>query len=168
MTNSDSDNTAVEQSVEQSVEGGGCACGAVRYALTGTPITVHACHCMDCQRMSGSAFAMNAWIEKSRVELLSGALASRTLPAGKGTSTTHFCPQCGTSILTEYSSPKFWFVRATTLDNQQAFTPDIHIWTRSKQPWLHLPDGVPVFEAYYDREQVWPPDSLARYHAALV
>ncbi|MBT3330007.1 MAG: aldehyde-activating protein, partial [Rhodospirillaceae bacterium] len=76
-------------------------------------------------------------------------------------------PQCGTSIWTEYSSPKFWFVRTTTLDNQQAFSPDIHIWTQSKQPWLQLPDGNPVFEQYYRREDVWPPDSLARFHAAI-
>ncbi|MBT4044894.1 MAG: GFA family protein [Rhodospirillaceae bacterium] len=148
-------------------EPGGCACGAVRYVMAGAPITVHACHCTDCQRITGSAFATNAWIEKDRVELLSGELSSHTLPAGRATSTTHFCPQCGTSIWTEYSSPKFWFVRTTTLDNQQAFSPDIHIWTQSKQPWLQLPDGNPVFEQYYRREDVWPPDSLARFHAAI-
>ena len=145
-------------------EPGGCACGAVRYVMAGAPITVHACHCTDCQRITGSAFATNAWIEKDRVELLSGELSSHTLPAGRATSTTHFCPQCGTYVWTEYM-PGFWFVRAGTLDDQTALVPDVHIFTRSKQSWLDLSGDIPVYEVYYDRDEVWSKGSLARFAA---
>jgi hypothetical protein len=47
---------------------GGCACGTTRYKLTAAPLIVHACHCRDCQRLSGGAFALNVWIEKRFVE----------------------------------------------------------------------------------------------------
>jgi hypothetical protein len=47
---------------------GGCSCGAVRYALTRDPMIVHACHCRDCQRVSGSVFVIDLWIERKHVE----------------------------------------------------------------------------------------------------
>ena len=145
---------------------GGCACGAVRYALNARPIVTYACHCTDCQRLTGSAFIVSAWIEKAEVELLSGEMASCRLPTGQRGSTVHFCPQCGTSIWTEYS-PGFWFVRVTTLDQQTVSAPQMHIWTDTKQPWLKLSDDMPVFETYYDRETVWPAESLARYRSVV-
>ena len=53
-----------------------------------------------------------------------------------------------------------------TLDDPAALKPDVHIFTRSKQPWVQLPPGVPAFEVYYDTKLLWPPESLAR-RAAL-
>ena len=46
---------------------GRCACSNIRYRLTAAPMIVHACHCRDCQRLSGSAFAINLWIERKFV-----------------------------------------------------------------------------------------------------
>lgn len=143
---------------------GGCACGAVRYVLRSAPIVVHACHCTDCQRLTGSAFVLNAWIEKDEVELLSGDLASFAFTDEGRNNSVHFCPRCGTYLWTEYM-PGFWFVRVGTLDDPKAFPPDLHIFTRSKQPWLPLPDDVPVFAEYYDRNKVWPAESLRRFRA---
>lgn len=143
---------------------GGCACGAVRFALQATPMIVHACHCTDCQRLTGSAFAINAWIEKDQVELRSGVPASFKFTDKGRNNRVHFCGQCGTYVWTEYR-PGFRFVRVGALDDPAAFAPDVHIFTRSKQPWLQLSDGVPVFAAYYDRDLVWPAASLARYAA---
>ena len=54
------------------------------------------------------------------------------------------------------------FVRVGTLDDPDRLPPDVHIFTASKQPWVVLPTTTPAFEAYYDREEVWRPDSLAR------
>ncbi len=51
---------------------GGCSCRSVRYRMHREPLIVHACHCRDCQRVTGGAFVMNALIEKSNLELLSG------------------------------------------------------------------------------------------------
>jgi hypothetical protein len=51
---------------------GGCACGQVRYRLTSAPMFVNCCHCRDCQRQTGGAFAINALIETDRIELTAG------------------------------------------------------------------------------------------------
>jgi hypothetical protein len=45
--------------------------------------------------------------------------------------------------------------------------PDVHIYTRSRLPWVALPQGVPAFEAYYDFKALWPPASIARRNAAV-
>ena len=59
------------------------------------------------------------------------------------------------------------FVRVGTLDTPAALPPDIHIYTRSKLPWVRLPEGVPAVEEYYDSAALWPADSLARRNRAL-
>jgi hypothetical protein len=65
--------------------GGGCACGAIRYKLTNTAMIVHACHCKDCQRLSGSAFALNLWIERKFVETTGpDPVAFRVPPGSSG------------------------------------------------------------------------------------
>ena len=141
---------------------GGCACGAIRYRLTSSPLIVHACHCRDCQRLSGGPFAINIWIEGRFVE--PGPVAPRL--AG-GTGKPHdvfFCEGCGTTLWSRYHivPGDCLFVRAGTLDNPKAVEPDVHIHTRSKLPWLTLPEGVPVFETGYKIDEVWPAESKER------
>jgi len=59
------------------------------------------------------------------------------------------------------------FVRVGTLDDPSALPPDVHIYIRSKLPWVRLPATTPAFEAYYDARQLWPAASLERRRAAL-
>ncbi len=148
---------------------GGCACGTLRYRMQSAPMFVHCCHCKDCQRQTGSAFVLNALIETNRVQLLSGAPQPSSMPTDSGKPHTVFrCPQCGTAVWSEYGGgAALRFVRVGTLDEPTALPPDVHIYTRSKQPWLTLPDGVPSFEAYYRSSTLWPPASLERRKAAL-
>lgn len=56
---------------------GGCSCGEVRYRLTSDPLFVHCCHCLACQRQTGSAFVVNVLIEADRVELRRACLSHR-------------------------------------------------------------------------------------------
>lgn len=147
---------------------GGCACGAVRYKLTNTPLIVHACHCRDCQRLTGTAFATDIWIESRCVETNSGKLSSCRLAGGSGQPhDVFFCERCGTTVWSRYH-PVPWalFVRAGTLDNPDAVQPDLHIFTRSKAPWLQLPEGARTFDTFYQLDEVWPPDSLERRRVA--
>jgi hypothetical protein len=147
---------------------GGCACGAVRYRLTSGPMFVHCCHCADCQRQAGSAFVINALIETDRIEVLSGELAPTAMPTESGRPHLLYrCTTCGTTIWSDYGDRKVMsFLRATTLDDRAALVPDVHIYTRSKLSWVMLPEGARAFEVYYDMQQEWPPESLAR-RAAL-
>ena len=59
------------------------------------------------------------------------------------------------------------FVRVGTLDDPAAIPPDVHIYVRSKLPWVTLPEGAPNFEAYYDSRKLWPAASLERRRAIL-
>jgi len=146
---------------------GGCACGAVRYRLASPPMFVHCCHCRDCQRQTGSAFVLNALIEADRVTLMSGNPEPVTVPTPSGKAQDIYrCPACRVAVWSTYGGvPKLYFVRVGTLDNAQALKPDVHIYVRSKLPWVTLPDNVPAFEAYYDSRQLWPPESLERRRA---
>jgi hypothetical protein len=63
--------------------------------------------------------------------------------------------------------PAMRFVRVGTLDIPSALSPDVHIFTRSKLPWVGLPAETPQFEIYYDMSKLWPVESLERRRAAL-
>jgi len=148
---------------------GRCACGAVRYRLVSPPMFVHCCHCLDCQRQTGSAFVLNAIIETDRIELLSGEPEPVRVPADSGRPHDIYrCSVCQTAMWSDYGGrPKLRFVRVGTLENPSALKPDVHIFTRSKQPWVQLPPEVPAFEVYYDTKKLWPPESLKRREAIL-
>jgi len=154
---------------ESSFEGG-CTCAAVRYRMTSRPMVVHCCHCRWCQRESGAAFALNAMIEAQRVELLSGSpeLVDTPSQSGKGQKIWR-CPACRIALWSNYAGAgdALRFVRVGTLDEPDRLPPDVHIFTASKQPWVELPPDVPAFEEYYDRDELWPQESLARRRAAL-
>jgi len=148
---------------------GGCSCGAVRYRLTSAPMIVHCCHCLDCQRQTGSGFVINAMIETDRIERLSGEPEPVSMPTDSGRPHHIYrCPKCQTAVWSDYGGrPALRFVRVGTLDEPSALSPDVHIFTRTKLPWLRLPDDVPAVEVYYDMQKLWPAESLARREAIL-
>ena len=149
---------------------GGCACGEVRYRLTELPLFVHCCHCTWCQRETGSAFVLNGLIEARFVETTKGKVQEIDTPSasGKGQIICR-CPDCHVALWSIYSGlgPRFLFVRMGTLDTPGTFPPDIHIYTSTKQPWVVLPEGVPVCDEYYRRSEMWPEASIERRTAEL-
>jgi hypothetical protein len=147
---------------------GGCSCGAVRYRLASEPMFVHCCHCLNCQRQTGSAFVINLLIEADRVELLAGEPEAVDVPRDDGSAQRIYrCPDCRVAVFSEYGRPVVKFVRGGTLDQPASVAPDVHIYTRSKLPWVTLPESVPAFEVYYDSKALWPAESLERLRAVL-
>jgi hypothetical protein len=130
---------------------------------------VHCCHCRDCQRQTGSAFVLNALIETDRVTVLSGRPEAIAVPTDSGRPHRIFrCPSCRTAVWSEYGGiAALRFVRVGTLDEPQSLRPDVHIYVRSKLPWIVLPENVPAFEAYYNARELWPAASLERRRAIL-
>ena len=147
---------------------GGCACGAIRYRLESDPLFIHCCHCLNCQRQTGSAFVINLMIEASRVEMVAGAPRPVEVPRDDGSAQRIFrCPNCQVAVFSEYGRPEVRYVRAGTLDQPSEVTPDVHIFTKSKVSWLTIPESTPAFEVYYDMEALWPAASLQRLNAVL-
>jgi len=147
---------------------GGCSCGAVRYRVSGEPLIVHCCHCLNCQRQTGSAFVINVIIESDRVQVLTGDPTPVEVPRERGaTQRIYRCPECKVAVFSEYGGPAIWFVRGGTLDDPSSVAPDVHIYTRSKLPWITLPESVPAFDVGYDMKDLWPPASRERFEAAV-
>lgn len=148
---------------------GGCSCGAVRYVLEEKPLFVNCCHCRDCQTQTGGAFAINALIETVHIAVEAGEIEAVTMPSPSGRGHDIYrCRHCQTAVWSDYGRrPYLRFLRVSTLDRAHEIVPDAHIFTRSKVPWVVLPDGPPIFDIYYDIESLWPADSLRRRQIML-
>ncbi len=125
---------------------GGCRCGAVRYtlALDHLPPT-YACHCLECQTWSGSAFSQQALLAEGAIAV-TGPVVLYERTTGDRTSFQRMCGICHTRIYnTNTRRPGVAVVRAGTLDDSHLLDVVAHIWTKRKQPWLTLPEGVPAW-----------------------
>jgi len=127
---------------------GGCQCGALRYEITQAPQMVYTCHCTDCQRMTSSAFSMAVVLAEGACRLIQGEPRAVQRTADSGRVTTRWvCPECG-SWVCRAPTPGSTIrnVRGGTLDDTSWLRPTVHFWTRSKQPWVVLPEGDRSFE----------------------
>lgn len=144
---------------------GGCTCGAVRYRLESKPLFVHCCHCSWCQRETGASYALNALIEADRVTVLQGEPEAISIPSNSGKGQVIWrCVECKIALWSNYSGAgdTVNFVRVGTLDEAHCLPPDLHIFTASRQPWVVIPDRHDAVPEYYDRNEYWPEESLAR------
>ncbi len=149
------------------VNEGSCTCGHVRYQVLEDPLIVHGCHCRGCQRNSGSAFAINALFEADRVKLISGTVEEVAVPtpSGTGQDITR-CEKCKVAVWSNYNMgglrKHIRFIRVGALDDPDQFPPDVHIYTRTKQPWVILPERDLWVREFYEFRETWSPKSLER------
>ena len=151
---------------------GGCACGAVRYRLLLDPLVVHACHCGDCQRQTGTFHAVNALIETHEVELLQGELTHHEMetPSGAGQTITR-CARCAVAVWSNYhvftrgQGDIVRFIRVGTLDEPHRLPPDVHIFDADRNANTPVLPGAPRYETFYPLGDVWTPTSLRRLYA---
>jgi len=124
---------------------GGCACGAIRYECEGEPLFSLNCHCRDCQRETGSAFAPILAVLRATFTLTQGSPTYFELTADSGQTTKRaFCSDCGSRLFGEPSSrPDIVTIRAGSLDDPSAFRPNQDIFTASAQPWDHMNPELP-------------------------
>jgi hypothetical protein len=130
------------------VHEGGCLCGAVRYRVVGEPIAVSICHCINCQRNTGSAFSVNAIFGE-------GALTYQGSPSVYDDigDTGHvvrrvFCGTCGTPIESQsvYSVPNYVVVKTGTFDDPAHFVPDNEVYCVSALEWVTESADRPRYE----------------------
>lgn len=146
---------------------GGCACGKVRYRVTSAPLIVHACHCLLCQRQTGSSNAVNALIEADRVIVAKGRIEKvlYDTPSGRGQLIAR-CASCKVALWSNYlinnQGDHLRFLRVGTLDNPSRMPPDVHIFTDTKQFWYVIANDTPSFRRFYDQKTTWSQSSLKR------
>lgn len=127
---------------------GRCLCGAVEYRVTEEPLTVYACHCTDCQKRSGSAFGLSMWVRRAAIEVTKGEAAVHTSTHADGRPRVgRTCAHCGTRLWSEPPRyPDLAIVRPGSLDDRSWLRPVAHLWLRSAQPWVVIPEGVARYE----------------------
>ncbi len=142
---------------------GACHCGALTYEITQAPLVIYACHCKNCQRISGSAFAISIIILTDYLKRMTGKSNRIEWVADSGNKRFgDFCADCGTRI-SHGSLPdgEMLVVRGGTLDDASWLSPTAHIWTKSAQKWFQFTDD----DLKYDAQ---PPDYqplLAKFKA---
>jgi hypothetical protein len=159
-----------ERAMDGTKRTGGCACGAVRYEVSGEPIFVNNCHCSLCQRQTGSTSVVNMFYEAESLTPLSGETTQHVLKTGSGRdNVVTRCAACGTAM---WSMPArlgtlLAIVRVGTLDDPGSVRPDAVIFAADRMPWVTLPEGIPQFAETYDPAQLLPPERFARLKALM-
>lgn len=126
---------------------GGCLCGAVRYEVDGPlgPITL--CHCSQCRKAQGGAFAVNAPVTAAGFRLLSGADMLRVHASSPG-KWRSFCGRCGSPIHSRRDDrPELLRLRVGSLDGPLPVRPALHIHVASKADWWEITDALPQHAA---------------------
>jgi hypothetical protein len=125
---------------------GGCLCGAVRYSSTSAPAFIGICHCRDCQKYTGSAFAIMIGLPKTALNV-QGTLKTFTKPGGSGKPIArHFCPECGSAITDEPSArPGTVVLNGGTLDDPSSVMPSVEIYCDRALPWVQLSGDMERF-----------------------
>ena len=125
---------------------GGCLCGALRYTAEADPTTATVCHCRDCQKFTGSAFAALVRVPKEAVTV-EGTLKTFTSIGGSGNPILrHFCPECGSSIAEESGArPSMIILNVWTFDDPTVAKPGREIFRRDALPWIEVHGAIPRF-----------------------
>ena len=128
---------------------GSCLCGSVRYRATEPFLDMLHCHCTDCRKAHGAAFATSIGVSRDRFAIVAGEgdLASFTTPTGTRRS---FCRRCGSKIAVENDAWDALYVPAGTIDTALPHRPQLHMYVRSRVPWNEIEDGLPQFAAAPD------------------
>ncbi len=132
---------------EQVLEGS-CHCGRVRYRAVAPFGEMTNCHCADCRKSHGAAFATYIEVPRERFSYVQGEGELHSYQAESGLQ-RYFCRNCGSIIWNGSSNPpEAYWITAGTLDTPIDRKPDAHIFIRSKVPWYDIKDDLPQHQAY--------------------
>ncbi|WP_177418122.1 GFA family protein [endosymbiont of Lamellibrachia barhami] len=127
---------------------GGCLCGKVRFEITGEIENIIYCHCSQCRKAQGSAFATNGNVDVEAFVFISGEEELTGYQSTPG-QTKYFCKHCGSPIISKNESlPNKVRVRLGTVESDIRERPVAHIFVTSKANWETLPDDLPHYESY--------------------
>jgi hypothetical protein len=125
---------------------GGCLCGAIRFTARGKPNHIGNCHCTQCRKATGAAFATFAGFESKDVTFTKGKprYFRSSAWAARG-----FCPKCGTSLVYKLTkdASKIWLA-VGAMDKPERLAPKSHIFTTTMVKWLKFRDGLPRYKAF--------------------
>jgi hypothetical protein len=128
-----------------------CCCGSLRAEATGEPVIVAACHCMECQRRTGSLFGVNTCFTQAQVRTEG---PSKVYVRGSDTGRTiefHFCPSCGSTV--------FWYpefipdlivIAFGAFAGSSMSRPTLSVWETMRHPWVTFAHELDHFRGQYE------------------
>ena len=125
---------------------GSCQCQQVSYEITEKPLALFACHCIECQKLSASAYSTTMFVRADALHV-KGEMKrwDRMTDTGRRNA-AYFCPGCGNRIYhQDPDNPTYARLKAGTLDNVKMPAPNAHLWVKRKQPWVDIPEGTPAY-----------------------
>jgi hypothetical protein len=124
---------------------GGCTCGAIRYECSAAPTASFNCHCRDCQRETGGAYAPIIMVPTAAFRVTRGEPKVHGVTADSGTITGRaFCAECGSPLFGRPEGhPTVRTIRVGSLDDPSEFRPGRDIYTSSAQPWDYMNPELP-------------------------
>jgi hypothetical protein len=128
-----------------------CSCGQLRLVAAGEPIHVSICHCLACQRRTGSAFGVQARFTSDHVEVVGryNDYARTSDEADRNVHVFHFCPDCGATVFyTEPSEPDVVAVPVGAFADPSFPPPTTSIYDSRRHPWVGLPAEVETDELW--------------------
>jgi hypothetical protein len=131
---------------------GHCECGSVSYQIDGRINDFSHCHCSQCRRLHGAAFATFGGVARNEFSYLSG-LPDLSIYASSDTHNRVFCKHCGSNIMVELDSePDTFYVAMGTINGDPELPPGYHIFAGSKPPWNAIHDALPQYETFPEDE----------------
>jgi hypothetical protein len=125
---------------------GGCLCGQVRYSAMVEPALVAICHCKNCQKQAGTAFALVVGIPKSELSVRGNIKTFNDTGDSGQPVKRNFCPDCGSPITSDAAvMPELVFIKAGTLDDTSWLRPTMQIYCNSVQSWVQLGGEIQSF-----------------------
>lgn len=125
---------------------GSCYCGTVKYEITGRLLIFANCHCPDCRKFSGSAFASVLAVDSAGFAVTAGEANLSPYPSSPGKH-RYFCKTCGCHVFARAEQrPGMVIVRAGTLDDDPQMQPQCHVWVKAKAPWDHICDSITQYQ----------------------
>ena len=125
---------------------GGCLCGRVRYSAQADPVLIAVCHCKNCQKQAGTAFAVVVGIPRAALSI-EGEIKTYHDTGDSGQSVErNFCPHCGSPINSNAAiMPELTIIKAGSLDDTSWLNPTMHVFCDSAQAWATIPSGIARF-----------------------
>jgi hypothetical protein len=135
-----SDTWTMKNPSEATYRSGGCACGAVRYRVRGTPFDECICHCIDCRRASGAPLLAWSTFLTEDVEWIGEPKIRRSSARAR----RGFCPECGAQLAFYTDArPQEIDLTLASLDEPETVTPKRHLYIKSRIAWIAVADGLP-------------------------
>ncbi|MEH6589617.1 MAG: GFA family protein [Halioglobus sp.] len=125
---------------------GKCECGAVKYTVDSEINDFSHCHCSQCRRLHGAAFASFAGVSRAAFRYECGEQDVKSY-ASSNSHGRIFCSHCGSNILVELESePESLYLAMGAMEGNPPLPPGYHIYVGSKAPWHHISDNLPQYD----------------------